>query len=338
MPEQIRLKDANCTGLSFVAPVQLANKEEDKNSFLIKAYTGETVDRWWGLLAIDVDGIKSKEQIPVFMNHDASKIVGHSTRTYKDDAFFVVGQFSEVTEAAKEVKALSEEGFPWQASLGVRPVSIMSLEKEGQAEVNGKIIKGPAEIWTESEVFETSFVPLGADANTNISTFSKFEEVEDKHQRRKESMEITMETMAKDAPDLLAKIQADAEKAGHETGVDEGTKVERERVAALLVIEDADFASKEKAIIEGLTVEASYKLFFEAEKTKKVEELTILQASTPDSVGQNGKEKEADNEETFMSAVDQYQKENKSTRTEALQAVVKDKPALHKASFSEGGK
>ncbi len=147
-------------------------------------------------------------------------------------------------------------------------------------------------------------------------------------------MDITMETMAKDAPDLLVQIQADAEKTGHKTGIEEGTKIERERVTALLAIKDADLNSKEKAINEGLTVESSYKLFFEAEKTKKVEELKNLQSSVPDSVGQQGKEKDSDTEETFMAAVDEYQKENKCTRTEALQSVVKKRPALHEAALT----
>jgi hypothetical protein len=42
--------------------------------------------------------------------------------------------------------------------------------------VNGQPVQGPAEVWLESEVFETSFVPLGADGNTRVSVFSQHEQ------------------------------------------------------------------------------------------------------------------------------------------------------------------
>ena len=143
-----------------------------------------------------------------------------------------------------------------------------------------------------------------------------------------------METLADDAPELLAQIQADAEKAGHDKGFEVGVNSERERVAALLSVADADEVSKSKAITEGLSVDASYKLFFEAEKNKKAEELKALEESTPDTVGQQGKGADSDANETFMSAVDEYQKDNKCTRTEALQAIAKKRPALHEASLT----
>ncbi|RLB89185.1 MAG: hypothetical protein DRH26_12090 [Deltaproteobacteria bacterium] len=239
---EIQLNDAKCTGLSLLAPVELAKEDETGNKFLIEAYTGEVVERWWGMLVIDVDGIKAKKQIPVLMNHNAGLIVGHSTKTYKDGSFFVSGQFSEVTEKAREVKGLAKEGFPWQASIGVRPVKILSIEKDGKTEVNGKTLKGPAEIWLESEVFETSFVPLGADDNTSVSTFSKFEEkqaptgVKTKIHNKKELklMDITLEQLAKDAPDLLARIQTEARQAGYDEGLKVGATTEVARIKDVL--------------------------------------------------------------------------------------------------------
>ena len=294
-------------------------------------------------ISIDVEGIKAKKQIPVLMNHNSSQIVGHSTKTYKDGSFFVSGQFSDVTDKAKEAKGLAQEGFPWQASIGVRPIKILSLEKDGKMDVNGKTLKGPAEVWLESEVFETSFVPLGADGNTSVSTFSKFTEQEapqgannNPHEEVK-FMDFTLENLAKEAPDLLASIQSDAKTAGHTEGLAVGVTQERERVSGLMKIEDADEAARAKAIAEGLTVEAAYKLFFEAEKGKKAEELKALEESTPESAGQDGKEKGSEDGKTFMSAVDDYQKEHSCTRTAALQAVAKAQPELHQASV-KGGK
>ena len=212
MYKKINIKDAKCTGLKFEAPVMLAAQKKDKpgNNFEIEAYTGEVVERWWGSLAIAIDGIRAKDQIPVLLNHNPDQIVGYSTQTRKDGSFFVSGQFSQATSEAKKVQALALEGFPWQASIGVRPLVVVSLEKDGEMQVNGRTLKGPAEAWLESEVFETSFVPLGADANTSVATFSHFEEVSapengEHHNRsdRREKMEITLEQLEEQAPDLL---------------------------------------------------------------------------------------------------------------------------------------
>jgi len=341
MSKKIDLKDAKCTGLTLDAPVQLAKDDGTGNSFVIEAYTGEEVERWWGKLVIEVDGIRAKKQIPILLNHNSSKIVGYSKETYKDESFFVSGKFSEVTEEAQKVKGLAIEGFPWQASIGVRPIKILSIEKDGKMRVNGKNLKGPAEIWLESEVFETSFVPLGADSNTSVTTFSKFEEqaapegAEHKPHKEEEIMKFTLENLKKEAPELLAQIQTDAKAAGHDEGLQAGIDQERARVTELMAIEDADAAAQAKAIAYGFDVDAAYKLFFEAEKAKRAEDLKSLENGTPESVGQSGKKAgQGDGKADFMATVAEYQKENKCSRTDALQAVAVAKPELH-AAFLE---
>jgi hypothetical protein len=218
----------------------------------------------------------------------------------------------------------------------------MSLEPGGEMLVNGKKLKGPAEVWLESEVIETSFVPMGADSKTSISTFSKFTEqapqgAEHKTNKKEKAMEITMETMAKDAPDLLAQIQTDAKKAGYDEGLAAGSQGERDRVTAILA-EEADEATKLQAVKEGLSVDGAYKLFFQAEKKKKAEGLEKMETSTPETAGHQAKETDHDDKETFFTAVDAYQKEHKCTRTDALKAIAKDRPALHAAFLTRGEK
>lgn len=241
--KQIDPRQANCTSLVMDAPVILKKEgaSDPEADFHIEAYTGASVDRWWGKLAIDVDGILHKEQMPVFRDHSAGNIVGYSTRAYKEDYTLKVdGNFSGVTDAAKEVKGLAGEGFPWQASIGVRPLKIMELEEGAEEEVNGRNIKGPAEIWVESEVMETSFVPLGADSNTSVTTFSKFEEASPgaQHQyKENDTMDLTREKLAKDAPELLSEIQKESRDEGlaqgKKDGEAEGAKNERERIQAV---------------------------------------------------------------------------------------------------------
>lgn len=348
--KEISLREAKCTGLSWNAPVQLKQQNEEVGTnFSIEAYTGEVVDRWWGKLAISIDGIKARNKIPVLLDHFRSQIVGHSTQTYKDGSFFVDGKFSGVTDEAEKVKALADEGFPWQASIGVKPLKILSIEQGGQMDVNGKNVNGPAEIWLESQVQEVSFVALGADENTSVSTFSRFEKFEEQaaphgaehktiEQGEENFMEITLEKLEKDAPELLTQIRTVAKTAGYDEGLAAGIGQERKRVTELMTIEDADQEARGKAIAEGLAVDAAYKLFFEAEKKKKTEGLEELHKETPDSVGQSGKKTSKTGEETFMDAVSAYQKANGCTRTEALKAVATARPALHAAYFEKKGK
>ena len=258
MKKIITLKDAKCTSLELSAPIEFMKGDEDKgNNFLIEAYTGEVVDRWWGKLAVSVDGIKAGQNMPILRDHQRGQIVGYSQKSWKDGSFFLSGKFSNVTPVAAEVKGLAEEGFPWKASIGVKPLKVLSLEPGEKEKVNGKTLKGPAEIWLESRVEEASFVPLGADSNTSVSTFSKIEEVAPEagdvpggaeHKSKKgEDMEITLSLLEKDASELLEKIRTAAKAEGLEEGAKKGAADELSRIKAVseqLMIGHEDLISK----------------------------------------------------------------------------------------------
>lgn len=178
MAKQISLNTARCTGLTIDAPVQFlgADSTSSKADFQIEAYTGAVVDRWWGRLAVDVSGILAKQRMPILLEHTTRDIVGYSLKSWVDSSFWVSGRFSKATNASKEVRALAEEGFPWQASIGVRALEVLEISEGEKREVNGRSVAGPAEVWSRSEVFETSFVPVGADGETSVTRFTKFEE------------------------------------------------------------------------------------------------------------------------------------------------------------------
>lgn len=166
----------NITSLLLDEAVILAPQEpdEDENQskariFQTTAYAGQAVDRWWGKLILDIEGMNpAKNSIPIFRNHDTDRIVGHSTGVWKDEThFYVSGEVSNATKDSLEVIALADEGFPWQASVRARALrkEILETEKE-TADVNGKTVKGPMEIWRETVIEEVSFVPFGADDRT----------------------------------------------------------------------------------------------------------------------------------------------------------------------------
>ena len=216
---------ARCTKFKAVMPVTLSkdDAEKAKGDFIMTAYTGQVIPQWWGMLAIDLAGIRATAKMPILREHYRDRIVGHSKESWTDGPFYVSGTFSKVTEDAKEVCGLAEEGFPWQASVGIEPKKVMVLNEGAEMVVNGEVITGPADVWMESEVFETSFVSLGADDNTSVAVFSGFNEDDAPggpegssgagaayNLNRSEEMEFTIENLTAKAPDLLKKIQDDS--------------------------------------------------------------------------------------------------------------------------------
>lgn len=234
MEKTIDIARAKCTSLAMQGPVTLAQDSDDGADFEINAYTGQAVDRWWGKLAIAVDGITAKQKMPILLNHDGSKIVGFSMENRIDDNFIVTGKFSKSTEAAKETKNLAEEGFPWQASIGVRPLTIVEIKSGSTMLVNGVLLDGPAEIWVESEVYETSFVPLGADSNTSVAMLTRVEEMAQGAATKKELvMEFSLESLRKEAPELLGQLQKDAREEGVTQGMAAGAEAELKRIESV---------------------------------------------------------------------------------------------------------
>ena len=138
--------------------------------FAILAYTGKVIEwGWMGRFVIDLKGIKlAKTKVPCLYGHMSSAIVGTIDKgSSEDSGFFVTGEFSRVdTTRGPETLALAKEGFPFQASIGVQGIKVLHVDKGATHKVNGQTVEGPIDVWTQSSVFEVSFVPFGADDDT----------------------------------------------------------------------------------------------------------------------------------------------------------------------------
>lgn len=218
MSDEIKIKDAHCTGLSLQVPVQFGADEATarKSDFLMEAYTGQIVERWWGRLAIEMSGIEAKKAIPILRDHKTDQIVGFSNDAWVDGSFYVSGRFSKATPHAGEVRELAKEGFPWQASIGVAPKKVLRLDDGESMVVNGLEFTGPGEVWRKSKVLETSFVPLGADDMTGVSVFSRFDERERPEENKNAGdepaqLEVVIMNEKKDTPQALTIEQVRAE-------------------------------------------------------------------------------------------------------------------------------
>jgi hypothetical protein len=66
-----------------------------------------------------------------------------------------------------EVVNAGTNGFPWQASIGARPIKSQFVPEGQSIVVNGRSVDGPVTAVHRSSLFEISFVSLGADDNTS---------------------------------------------------------------------------------------------------------------------------------------------------------------------------
>ncbi|TWT68633.1 hypothetical protein [Crateriforma conspicua] len=109
----------------------------------------------------------TRKSRPILKDHDRGSIVGHTDDiAITDKSLQVAGVISGVGSTAQEVIATSENGFPWQASLGASADKVVFIPEGKSAKANGRDHKGPVYIARKSTLGEVSFVALGADDNT----------------------------------------------------------------------------------------------------------------------------------------------------------------------------
>jgi len=284
--------------LTLSAPVELKAEGDGPATFMITAYTGRPVDTWFGRLVFDLKGMKTRETMPVLREHMRDRIVGYGNKAWADKQnFYVSGKLSNSTPDATEIASLAGEGFPWQASVGIWPLTIKVLDSEKETEtVNGQEIRGPAEIWQESLVGEVSFCALGADGDTAAIVLSdQGAEVpviiigSNHNNEEDQIMEFTLETLKKEAPELLAKIQEDARKeVDVQAAVGQALEAERARIKD---IRESAFDGQEgladRLIFEGVGTDEARKQLIADQKKRTEGELRKLSGSDPGDLGAN---------------------------------------------------
>ena len=138
--------------------------------FTMTAYTGGAMalGGWPYPVVVDLAGLAlGKKSRPILMNHDSGRIVGHTDTVGTDGgSLTVAGVISGVGSAAQEVIGASDNGFPWQASLGASVKKAVFVPEGKTAAANGKSFEGPLYMVRQSKLGEVSFVALGADDAT----------------------------------------------------------------------------------------------------------------------------------------------------------------------------
>jgi hypothetical protein len=153
----------------------LAGETPDQNRFELNAHTGDVISGQFGREVFDLSGMKVPAKMPILMEHDRKMRVGVADTTQFGPTGLLLAGPLLSTKHATEFKTLSKEGFPWQASIGVK-IDMKSTEfvKPGKsADVNGYTVDGPIAIHRKSFARETSVVSVGADAGTSARALAE---------------------------------------------------------------------------------------------------------------------------------------------------------------------
>ena len=164
---------------------EFADGDEKKTPKMnMTAYSGKIIKNhyWWDDLVIDLAGmVFDKSKYPILENHDQHRKIAFTGKPVVTPDFKLQLNPNKTTFVATkestEFQNLSSEGFPYESSMYVTPLSVERLDKGVAAEVNGFKMKGPGTIFRKSRFNEASVCVFGWDRQTQAAAFSK-EEVE----------------------------------------------------------------------------------------------------------------------------------------------------------------
>jgi hypothetical protein len=142
--------------------------------FTIEAYTGAQIRQGWSRepVVIDLAGMQFKQRIPIVLGHDYSlgSILGQTDSVRVEAGKLIVeGEILADSDTARQVLALAEKGYAWQASVGADVRRHQKIDADAVTQVNGQAHVGPVRIVKASSLREVSFVTLGADAETSVA-------------------------------------------------------------------------------------------------------------------------------------------------------------------------
>jgi hypothetical protein len=201
--------------------------ETKKARLEMVAYSGGIIKGhwWWDDLAIDLEGMKFIEKrYPILENHNIDKKIAFTGKPLTDQGNVRVDpdktEFVS-TEESEKFQRLSAEGFPYQASVRVRPQVIERVEEGASVKVNGYTLKGPGTVFRQCEFVEASVCVFGYDSKTSSKAFDKAGGVQEEitfserlvKAPKEEKTTMNIETLKKEHPDLFKQIQDEARAA-----------------------------------------------------------------------------------------------------------------------------
>jgi hypothetical protein len=141
--------------------------------FTMTAYTGGAMPLagWRYPVVVDLQGLQvGRQRRPILLDHtrDVDFVMGQTDSiAVMNDQLIVAGQVMGDSPKAKQVIALNDRGFSWQASIGARAEQVEFVPEGKTSQANGREFPGPVNIARRATLGEVSFVVLGADENTS---------------------------------------------------------------------------------------------------------------------------------------------------------------------------
>jgi hypothetical protein len=141
--------------------------------FTMTAYTGGAMQLagWRYPVVVDLAGLDTgRQRRPILLDHqrDVDFVLGQTDSVaVMNDQLIVAGHILGDSPKARQVIALADKGFAWQASIGARAEQVEFLPEGKTSQANGREFAGPVNIVRRATMGEISFVVLGADENTS---------------------------------------------------------------------------------------------------------------------------------------------------------------------------
>jgi hypothetical protein len=217
---------ADAVPLEWIAAADAAAEPAKPKRFSMTAYTGGPmqVSSYGPPVVIDLAGLTAKAPIPILRDHDLGRVAGHADEVQVEGAALkLAGLVSGAGPDAREIVDSAANGFPWKASVGVRPDKLEFVGEGISTKVNGKTLTGPLYVARKSTLREVSIVAIGADpkAKTTVAASDTYhhEESNMNFEQWIEAMGLSMEDLR---DDQVAKLQAkyDVELKAAETDPD----------------------------------------------------------------------------------------------------------------------
>lgn len=186
--------------------------------FKMRAYTGGpmSVGYYGAPVVIDMAGLTAKAPLPILLNHDMDKLVGHADEVNATDSTLdLAGVLSGASGESAQVTASAKMGFPWKASVGARPDKMEFVGEGVTTKVNGKTLTGPLYVARKSTLGEVSFVAMAADSKTSAkvaasAAHSNKENSMNPFEKWLQAMGLNLETLSDDSKvKLQAKFDAE---------------------------------------------------------------------------------------------------------------------------------
>jgi capsid protein len=162
------------TNLTLTADLDLKSESGKPRRFQILAYSGGKlpVAGFDSPVVVDLSGLEVPGSIPILIDHQKSvEATLGLTDSIENDGrqLTLAGPITGVSQTAQQVLAQAAAGHTWQASIGAMVIDAEDIAAGETVAVNGQTFVGPVIVARRSMLRETSVLPMGADATTQVN-------------------------------------------------------------------------------------------------------------------------------------------------------------------------